>query len=301
MLTHRQHGANTIWNIATSPSKEEILTLMKDLQIGDEYLEELSTPTPQPVCMDLQGTTYAVFHIPVLTNPKDTQSLDYTEAEIDVLIGKNSTTTILYTDPALLGINIEEISKHIHDHPTDLWWRVLASIYTKIHKDIDRMIVELKEVRDKVFTQKENIEHMSDMHRAYLAIDLAVSTHEDIIDSIRETAHTGHGNTTVSRPWSKVRGEYHRLTQKLEKLGAFIHELRHTQNSLISARQGTLTRTFTVLAFVFLPINFLAALFGMNVIQMPVVSHPQAFWILLGGFIGISFIMLLFFKIRKWL
>ncbi|MEN9604895.1 MAG: hypothetical protein RJB39_580 [Candidatus Parcubacteria bacterium] len=301
MISKHTNSAGTTWQIAVSPSGTDIQDLMKESSIGSEYFEELSTPTPRPVCMDLEGVTYAVFHIPVRSSPLDPQSLYYTEAEIDVLIGDKTVTTLLYDSPAELSLDVDSIlAKHATDAPAELWWHILTNIYTKIHNDIDTMIVEMKDVREKVFTKKEHIERISDVHRAYLAIDLAISGHEEIIESIHEAEHPGH---TANSPlaWSKVRGEYHRLTQKLEKLGAYIHELRHTQNSLISARQNLLTQTFTVLAFIFLPINFLAALFGMNVTTMPIVDHPQAFWILLGGFAVLSLIMLLFFKIRKWL
>lgn len=301
MISKHTNSANTSWQIATSPTADDIKNIMSELKIGNEYFEELSTPTPQPVCLDLNDITYAVFHIPVRVPEADPQALHYTEAEIDVLIAEKSVTTLIYKPTAELHLDVDSIIAHNNsDHPAELWWHILTSIYTKIHKDIDAMVVDLKDIREKVFTKKEHIERISEMHRAYLAIDLAISSHEDIIDSIHESEHPGHDSTSP-RTWSKVRGEYHRLVQKLEKWGAYIHEFRHTQNSLISAKQNMLTQTFTVLAFVFLPINFLASLFGMNAINMPIVTHPQGFWMLLGGFATLSLIMLLFFKLRKWL
>lgn len=302
MISKHTNSANTSWHIAVSPSKDDIRTIMHQLSITDEYFEELSTPTPQPVCLDLHGITYAVFHIPVrVVDPKNAQSLHYTETEIDVLIDKTSVTTLIYKPTTELHLDVDTLIKNnTLDHPAELWWHILTSIYTKIHRDIDAMVVELKDLRENIFTKAEHIERMSEMHRAYLAIDLAISTHDEIIESIHDAEHPDQDIATP-RTWSKLHGEYHRLVQKLDKWGAYIHELRHTQNSLISARQNTLTQTFTVLAFVFLPINFLAALFGMNVLKMPIVSHPQAFWILLGLFAGLSLLMLLFFKLRKWL
>lgn len=301
MISKHTNSANTTWQIAVSPTKDDIKSIMQELAIADEYFDELSTPTPQPVCLDLNGTTYAVFHIPVRVQEADPLSLHYTEAEVDVLIADKSVTTLVYKPTKELNLDVDSlINSNNLDHPAELWWHILTNIYTKIHKDIDAMVVELKDLREKVFTKKEHIERISEMHRAYLAIDLSISAHDEIIESIHEAEHPGQ-DTSSPRTWSKLHGEYHRLVQKLEKWGAYIHELRHTQNSLISARQNTLTQTFTVLAFVFLPINFLAALFGMNAVNMPVVNHPHGFWMLIGGFATLSLIMLLFFKLRKWL
>lgn len=298
MITTQNNTAGALWRILTSPTPEEIQTLMKEMDIKDEYLEEISTPTPQPVCLNLHGITYAVFHIPVRTNK---HSLHFEEAEVDLLIDDKTLSTIVYTPVEKLDLHVDHIVRHdASTHPAELWWHVLTKMYEDIHREVDSLIVQVKGLREKVFTNKEHIKLISDIHRAYLAIDLPLSTHEDIIESIHQVEHPGMEKSTP-RSWSKLRGEYHRLNQKLEKLGAYIHELRDTQNSLISARQNSLIQTFTILTFIFLPINFLAALFGMNATNMPVVGHPNGFWILLGGFAVLSFIMLGFFKLRRWL
>ncbi len=298
MIKSYTNEAGTTWRIVTSPTTEELKTLMTEMNIPNEYFEEISTPTPQPLCLEFGETTYAVFHVPIVS--KKTNS-GFEEAEVDVLIDSKTITTIIYTSPENLHIPIEKIlQKNKSDHPAEMWWHILTEIYNYIHQQVDGFVVEVKGLREKVFTKREQIKAISVIHRAYLALDLALSTHEDIILSIHETEHPG-AEKGSPRSWSKVQGEYHRLTQKLAKLGAYVHELRDTQNSLISAEQNRLTQTFTILAFIFLPVNFLAALFGMNVVNMPIVGHEQAFWILLGGFAFITFGMLIFFKIRKWL
>lgn len=299
MLTTHTSKGGVPWHILTSPTREEIKTLMTDLKIHDEYFEELSTPTPQPVCMDLSGVTYAVFHMPLrIKGQSDT--FHYEEVEVDVLVDKKSITTIIYRPIEGLDLHTDSIVASPTSHPTELWWHILGQIYSNIHKEVDLLVLEIKGLREKVFTKKEHIKMISEIHRAHLAMDLPLDDHEELIDSMHETEKPD-SQKDRRNSWRKLHGEYDRLVQKLRRLGAYIHELRDTQNSLISARQNNLVQTFTVLAFVFLPISFLAALFGMNVKNMPIVSHPQAFWILLGGFIGLSLLLLLFFKIRKWL
>lgn len=302
MITTHTNPAGTIWKIATSPSKEEIQRIMSEMNIGDEYLEELQTPTPQPVCMDIQGTTYAVFHVPV-HKTADKVPLHFTEEEIDVLIKGNTIITICYSDLKVFDIDTEHaLSHNPQSSAAELWWHLVTHIYKTKHTDVDSLVLRVKELREKVFTDKEHIETISDIHRAYLAIDFPISGHGDIIESMYEHEQK-HGLDKKSNPrvWSKLRGELHKLTIKLDKLGAYIHELRDTQDTLINARQNSLISTFTILTFVFLPINFLAAVFGMNVIEMPIVRHPMGFWILLGGFIGLSTLLLSFFKFRRWL
>lgn len=302
MITTHTNPAGTVWKILTAPSKDEIMQIMSELNIGDEYLEELLTPTPQPVRMDIQGTTYAVFHIPVRKEDPKTD-IHFTEEEIDVLIKDNTIITICNNTLDILQIDIDHaLSHNPKSTAAELWWHLITHIYKTKHADVDKLVQHVKDLREKVFTDKEHIETISDIHRAYLAIDFPIDAHGDIIESMFEHEQK-YGLDKKSNPhaWSKLRGELHRLTSKLEKLGAYIHELRDTQSTLISARQNSLIQTFTILTFVFLPVNFLAALFGMNVINMPIVQHPMGFWILLGGFTGLSVGLLTFFKFRRWL
>lgn len=300
MITKHTNASGIIWNIAISPTQEEIRQIMHDINIPDEYLEELQTPTPQPVCMDLQGTTYGVFHIPI-HKKQDPETLHYIEQEVDVLIRDKTIVTIFYDSLDVFDINpAYALAHHKTNKPLDLWFELLTHIYKNKHRDVDSLVTRVKELREKIFTDKKHIETISDIHRAYLAIDFPISAHGDIIESIQEK-HRHAVQINPSRASIRTQGELHKLSQKLDKLGAYIHELRDTQSTLISARQNSLIQTFTILTFVFLPINFLAALFGMNVINMPIVTHPLGFWILAGAFAGLSGVLLLFFKIRRWL
>jgi len=300
MITKHTNASGLIWNIVISPTKDDIAHIMTDMHIPEEYLEELETPTPQPVCMDLQGTTYAVFHVPV-HKKKDPVTLHYVEQEIDVLIKDKTIVTIFYDSLDVFDIDpTYALNHHKTSKPLDLWFEILTHIYKNTHKEVDSLVLQVKELREKVFTDKEHIETISDIHRAYLAIDFPISAHTDITESIQEKhKHTVQINPTRSS--ARTQGELHKLMQKLDKLGAYIHELRDTQSTLINARQNSLIQTFTILTFVFLPINFLAALFGMNVINMPIVQHPLGFWILSGCFAGLSLLLLTFFKFRRWL
>src|SRR3989344_339314 len=109
MITNHTNAGGTPWRILTSPTPEEIQTLMKDMNIREEYLEEISTPTPQPVCLNMHGVTYAVFHIPVRPNRHD---LHFEEAEVDLLIDDKTLSTIVYTAVEGLDLHVDHILRH---------------------------------------------------------------------------------------------------------------------------------------------------------------------------------------------
>ena len=85
----------------------------------------------------------------------------------------------------------------------------------------------------------------------------------------------------------------------LEHLRDSLVELRETNNSLLSTKQNEVMKTLTVLAFLFLPISFMASLFGMS--NIPLAATPPGFWFALGIMAIIAFSCLLYFRHKEWL
>ena len=60
-------------------------------------------------------------------------------------------------------------------------------------------------------------------------------------------------------------------------------------------------KTFTVLAFIFLPLSFVAGLFGMNTENNPIAGNPFDFWIVFGLMSLLALSFFVFFKRKGWL
>jgi len=79
-----------------------------------------------------------------------------------------------------------------------------------------------------------------------------------------------------------------------------LHELRETNNSLLTTKQNETMKVFTVLAFITLPLSLIASLFNMDLVDIPLEHQPYGFWIVIAGMAVISLCMLWFFKYKKW-
>lgn len=68
-----------------------------------------------------------------------------------------------------------------------------------------------------------------------------------------------------------------------------------------SFRTNEIMRVLTVLSIFFLPLNFLAGVFGMNFEHIPLLKHPEGFWVSIVSMFVIS-LGLLFYVLKKgWL
>jgi len=58
--------------------------------------------------------------------------------------------------------------------------------------------------------------------------------------------------------------------------------------------------TLTIFSAIFIPLSFLAGVFGMNFSYIPGISNPQGFLYFVLGCVATTVIMVIFFKIKKW-
>ncbi|MDO6512591.1 magnesium transporter CorA family protein [Neptuniibacter sp. 2_MG-2023] len=71
--------------------------------------------------------------------------------------------------------------------------------------------------------------------------------------------------------------------------------------SISSHQQNVSMRVLTVITAIFVPLSFLAGLYGMNFDNIPELHHPNAYYVLLSTMFIISFALIVLFKRKKWI
>jgi magnesium transporter len=71
--------------------------------------------------------------------------------------------------------------------------------------------------------------------------------------------------------------------------------------STLSNRMNEVMKVLTIIATIFIPITFLVGVYGMNFQYMPELAWRWGYLALWGVMIGVSGVMLIYFKKKKWL
>jgi magnesium transporter len=71
--------------------------------------------------------------------------------------------------------------------------------------------------------------------------------------------------------------------------------------SQVGHRQNEIMKVLTVMASIFIPLTFLAGIYGMNFEHMPELVLPWAYPTLLGVMVLVALLMLLYFRRKGWL
>ncbi len=80
-----------------------------------------------------------------------------------------------------------------------------------------------------------------------------------------------------------------------------ISGIHDTYLSSISNRMNEVMKVLTIIGTIFIPLTFIAGIYGMNFDYMPELKWPWAYFALLGIMAAIGLAMLVIFKKRKWL
>ncbi|MEJ2398018.1 MAG: magnesium transporter CorA family protein [Gammaproteobacteria bacterium] len=71
--------------------------------------------------------------------------------------------------------------------------------------------------------------------------------------------------------------------------------------SAVAHRTNEIVRVLTVLSAIFLPLSLVAGIFGMNFEYMPELKMHFAYFFALGGMVTLAVVLLVLFKIKRWI
>jgi len=87
----------------------------------------------------------------------------------------------------------------------------------------------------------------------------------------------------------------------IEKLSANIDSLIQLHFSALSNRNNEILRVLAIISAIFLPLMLITGIFGMNFINMPILQERYAYHLTVGCMIMVALVLIVVFRIKKWL
>jgi magnesium transporter len=87
---------------------------------------------------------------------------------------------------------------------------------------------------------------------------------------------------------------------RVENYREWLTNILDVNLSFLSHQMNKVMKTLAVISSIFIPLTFIAGIYGMNFEFMPELSIPWAYPVVLGGMAFMSLMMIVFFKIRRW-
>lgn len=176
---------------------------------------------------------------------------------------------------------------------------------------VDRLVDEAVAVLKDLVYQLDDMELLLldrgevDMRHAYqikrelLDVKTAIYPLDGLFDSLlREKNHV---ISPEVMPYMKdIEDHVDQAIVQIERAMDAIENMNQSNMAKLSNQMNNIMKVLTIFSAIFIPLNFITGMYGMNFRHMPFLDHPYAFF----GFVGVALtivgLLIWFFKKRQW-
>jgi magnesium transporter len=303
MLSRYEHGGIT-WVDLESPTRPEVQRVIEEFHLSHFVGEELLLPTTKPRVEVYSDHLYMILHFPALRHSHKTL-----EQEIDFVVGRNYLITTRYDtiDPLHKFSKVFEVDSVLDhemkdDHAGYLFFSMLRRLYRSVENELDFVRSDMAHIEKHIFSghELEMVKQISRSARDLLNLRQTIEQHRDVLREMHAASVSFFGDSYASFSRA-IENDYYRLHNHIMRNIESLHELRETNNSLLSTKENETMRVLTIMALLTFPLALLVAIVDINTEYNPIIGLPYDFWIVVGivAFIGTG--MLSYFKHKHWL
>lgn len=269
---------NLVWIDLEAPTGEEIRQLSETYQIHPLVQAELERPSERSKVDVYKDLIYLVLRFPRVTSNGSTNEGNGSNdaEEVDFVLGKNFIITTHYelinplNDFASIFQNDFMLKKnHEHVHPGIIFYYMLKEIYAAIELRLTAISRQLKGVEEQVFSGQERaaVRVISDINRKLLDCQRTVRAHHEILASLQIAAADLY-EPKFQYYLQAIAGDERLIWKTIQNTLETFDNLRTANESLLSIKTNETMKLLTVIAFIFLPLNLVAQMYGAKPISL---------------------------------
>lgn len=292
------------WENIIRPTEKTLEYLAKKHKFHHLDLEDCISKIQRPKIDEYEKYLFIVLHFPYYD--KTTESIK--QDEINVFVGSNYIITLSPGNKVLNKL-FEEVKrrkslkkKYMGATSGYLLYHVIDEMFGACFPLLDNLTSEIDELEKSVF----ELENPRDMLKEILSIKKDIINYRRIIIPQRTmVAQLEHKNKkflpeNLDVYFDDVVDKVEKIFNNLESLWEIVTSLQETNESILSHNTNNIIKILTIFSVIMLPLTFVTGLYGMN-ISLPIDNHPLAFFIIVGVLVTIVSVMLIIFRIKKWI
>ncbi len=175
----------------------------------------------------------------------------------------------------------------------------LVDNYLLITENIGKQIEDNEE---KIFkADDDKIAEMIYLHKIELSyLRKNIRPMKEIILQVQKSDNSYFTETTI--PFIRDMSELvDQNNESIELYSSMVSDQLNTYNSIVGNKMNQVMKVLTIFASIFIPLTFIAGIYGMNFENIPELKYKYGYFIFWGGIILIGGSLLYYFKRKKWL
>jgi len=185
--------------------------------------------------------------------------------------------------------------------PAAIAVQVADTVASRFLPIMHRLESRLEDIEDEMFESPTDslLEELLLYKRKLKSVRRIASYHSTIFEMLkREHAHRFEH---VQRDIGEVRDQFDRIVSLASLYNELANDLMNGYLSLASHRLNNIMKVLTIITCIFVPLSFIAGIYGMNFEVMPELSSRNGYFIVLGVMAAIALGLLWGFRSRRWL
>jgi len=289
------------FNIVGLTDESFIKTLGNSLNLNLLTLESVVDTHQRPKIDDFDHYLFGVFKMVYFD---DNASLKYEHLAMVLIEGKLITFQEVEED-VFNGVRtrLSQEASRIRQRGADyLFFALLDAVVDHYFIALEQLGLKLDELEDMVYYNPEASQgqKIQKLKKEILKLRQHIYPSKDLVQKLLNSTHPLIKEETkvFLRDLSDQCAEINETLQLYREMSANLMELHM---STMGNKMNEVMKVLTIMASIFIPLTFIAGIYGMNFDHMPELhwkfGYPMV-WILMGScFIG----MLLYFKMKKWM
>ncbi len=268
-------------------------------------LEDCLSAIERPKIDEYESYLFIVMHFPVFN--KATRRLGRTE--VDIFVGRGFLVTVSdgTLKPLAEDFDNSEIDEGLRSQFMGrgsyyLLYMLIDDLVDYCFPILDKQNHNVLDIEERIFdvNARAMVREISILRRNLLNFRSTIKPQMKIITSLeRKDWEFLRGDLEVY--WGDVSDHAVQIWERLEDLWEVVEGLSTTLESLTSQRINEVMKILTIFSVIMLPLSVISGIYGMNLRQLPLASHPLSFVIIIGIMASIVVGMLAYFSRKGWL
>ncbi len=306
MLKVHSHK-NIVWYDFLKPEKVDFLPLAEKFNIDPYIVNKFLNSNNRDKVLILGDHFFLSISIPEFREVEG----EYGRQELKFIIGNgyliSSTNSpnkgIDYFKKIFNDHSYFEKSKESENPVVYTFLHLMEKVYANMIYELKEISKEIDRVEREIFNNNEArvVREISLINRKLIDYGKNISGHKNTWDLFLDLSKEFFEKEQSHDALESILLSYQRVISEWRHLKQTLHELRDTNNSLLNSKLNDTTKTFTLIAFLTLPITLFASILSIPTKQQYFLgSNENDFTVVVIISLSLFLIMLAISKIKRW-
>lgn len=276
--------------------------LGKDFGLHPLILEDIVNTTQRPKLEDFGHYIFVILKM-LYYDEKDNETK---VEQVSLILGENFVISFQEREGDIFEPIRERIRKgkgRLRKMGADyLAYALLDAVVDNYFLILEKLGERLEDLEDRVVSspQPETLQEIHKLKKEMIFLRRSVWPLREVVNSLER------GESPLIKKACRIfiRDVYDHTIQVIDTVETYrdmVSGMHDTYLSSISNRMNEVMKVLTIIATIFIPLTFIAGIYGMNFEFMPELKWRGAYFLVWGVIVLIAVIMVIFFKRKRWL